>query len=143
MKTYGRINNLVDEPSPYFMGKWHTDARLYEFVDGTCSGSHFRTKINTDTEIAIDDILIGPHDHRVEMKITRDGETFEYSARMHEQVLRIFGSYGDHTVMVDERRPDLSPEEILAIQSIPDRTLREIMLCTITRPLPSYEVATR
>lgn len=140
-KYQGINNDNCIETTLYFMGHWDIQRQLYRFIDGTCGGEHLSVELKPGHLITIDDIHIDQGMHRVEMRIIKDGDEFRYNARMHEEALRLFGSFGDHEVNVDERRPCLSFEEIQAIQSIPSRTLRDIVLCTITRPLPTYEIS--
>ena len=138
------LDNLTSPDELYSSVKWSAYRQKVRFVDGDAEGKVF-TGTHKDFIITVEDTDVttendGKHKyHSIDITVNRDGKVFKYSvSRVSEDAIRIFGSYtkDEFPVESDETRKDIPYDERMALETIPDRILRDIVLSTITRETP-------
>jgi len=144
--TFNRKNldNVTSPDEPYSSVEWSAYRQKVRFIDGDAEGKVF-TGTHRDFIITVEDTDVttendGDHKyHSIDIKVNRDGKVFKYSvSRVSEDAIRLFGSYtnDEFPIESDETRENIPYDERIALETIPDRTLRAIVLSTITRETP-------
>ncbi|MAH51605.1 hypothetical protein CMI37_37660 [Candidatus Pacearchaeota archaeon] len=145
-RTFNRtsLDNEVSADEHYGSVEWSAYRQKVRFIDGDAEGKVF-TGTHRDFIITVEDTDVttesdGDHKyHSIDIKVNRGGKVFNYSvSRVCEQAIELFGSYtnDEFPVDLDESRTQIPYDERMALETIPDKMLRDIVLSTITRETP-------